>query len=161
MPLGEKFPDLRLLLVGGGEELDNLKKLVSKNQMDDRIFLTGQKPSHEIPYYINAADVCLASYVEKPGLSPFKVFEYMACGKPVICNAVGGVDALFDEHKVGKLVMSQDPDDWADCIEEMLSNPEQMAQYGENGLAAVHNEFNWEYICKKIENALEPLVSSR
>jgi len=161
VPLGKKFPDLRLLLVGGGEELDNFKKLVSKNQLSDRIFLTGQQPSHEIPYYINAADVCLASYVKKPGLSPFKVFEYMACGKPVICNAVGGVDVLFNEHKVGKLVRSQDPGDWAECIEEMLNNPEQMAVYGKNGLTAVLNEFNWEAICKKIENSLERLVSSK
>jgi len=85
----------------------------------------------------------------------------MACGKPVICNAVGGVDVLFNEHKVGKLVRSQDPGDWAECIEEMLNNPEQMAVYGKNGLTAVLNEFNWQAICKKIETSLERLVSSK
>ena len=159
--LEKKIPDLRLLLVGDGEERIRVEKLISDHQLERRVLMFGEKPFNDIPYYINAADICLGSFIEKPGISPLKIFEYMACGKPVISNAVGGMEVLFNEHKVGKLIVSENPTEWAESIEEMLSNPEQMAEYGENGLAAVHNEFNWESICKKIENALEPLVSSR
>ena len=159
--LEKKIPDLRLLLVGDGEERIRVEKLISDHQLERRVLMFGEKPFNDIPYYINAADICLGSFIEKPGISPLKIFEYMACGKPVISNAVGGMEVLFNEHKVGKLIVSENPTEWAESIEEMLSNPEQMAEYGGNGLAAVHNEFNWESICKKIENALEPLVSSR
>ena len=159
--LGKRLPNIYLLLVGDGEERTKVERLISKNQLEDRILMFGEKPFDEIPNYINAADICLGSFIEKPGISPLKVYEYMACGKPLICNSVGSLDLLFNEHKIGKLVLSQDPGDWVARVEEMLNNPEQMAEYGRNGLVAVRNEFNWEAICKKIENALEQLISSK
>jgi glycosyltransferase involved in cell wall biosynthesis len=150
-----------LILVGDGEERDRVDALISRHQLENRILSVGEKPHQTIPDYINAADICLGSFTDKPGIAPLKIFEYMACGKPQICNSVGGLDALFNEHKVGKLIMSQDPGDWAECVEDMLNHPEQMAEYGRNGLAAVQNKFNWEVICKKIENTLERLISSK
>jgi glycosyltransferase involved in cell wall biosynthesis len=159
VPLVSKFHDLKLLLVGDGEELDNVKKLIAENNLQDKALLFGEKPYHEIPDYINAADICLGTFTDKPGISPLKIFEYMACGKPIISNAVGGMDVLFGDHHIGKLVQSHNPEDWAACIEEMLDHPEKMAEYGENGLEAVKNIFNWGAICKKVEADLERLVS--
>ena len=159
--LEKSFPNISLLLVGDGEERIKVEKLISQNRLDSKVVMYGEKPFREIPDYINAADICLGSFTQKPGISPLKVFEYMACGKPLICNSVGGLDVLFNEHKVGTLILSQDPQEWTKAITEMLNHPEQMAEYGRNGLASVHNEFNWRSICKKIESALERLVSSK
>jgi len=85
----------------------------------------------------------------------------MACGKPLICNSVGGLDALFDEYRVGRLIRSQDPREWAEAIESMLNHPDQMAEYGQNGLEAVRKVFNWETICRKIEAAIEPSIAPK
>ena len=159
--LRERFPDMYLLLVGDGEERGKVEKLISKNQLEGRVLMVGEKPFREIPIYINSADICLGSFIEKPGISPLKIYEYMACGKPLICNSAGGLDALFDKHKVGTLVLSQDPHEWTKAIGDMLNHPERMAEYGRNGLIAVDKEFNWEAICEKIENALDRLVSSK
>jgi glycosyltransferase involved in cell wall biosynthesis len=159
--LKERFPDMYLLLVGDGEERCKVERLISKNQLEGRVLMVGEKPFREIPDYINASDICLGSFIEKPGISPLKVFEYMACAKPLICNSVGGLDALFNRHKVGTLIISQDPGEWVESISEMLNHPERMTEYGGNGLVAVKEEFNWEAICNKIETALERLVSSK
>ncbi len=153
--LAVKLPNVQLLLVGDGEERKKIEGLIAQHQLESQVRMFGAKPFNEIPDYINAADICLGSFVEKPGISPLKVFEYMACGKPLICNSVGGLDALFDKYRVGQLIRSQEPREWAESIEHMLNHPDQMAEYGQNGLEAVRKEFNWETICKKIEAAIE------
>jgi len=150
-----KFPNVQLLLVGDGEERKKIEGLIAQHQLESQVRMFGAKPFNEIPDYINAADICLGSFVEKPGISPLKVFEYMACGKPLICNAVGGLDALFDKYRVGQLIRSQEPREWVESIEHMLNHPDQMAEYGKNGLEAVHKVFNWETICREIEAAIE------
>ncbi len=159
--LATKFPDMHLLLVGDGEERKKVEALIAQHQLESRVRMFGAKPFNEIPDYINAADICLGSFVEKPGISPLKVFEYMACGKPLICNSVGGLDALFDEYRVGRLIRSPEPREWAESIEHMLNHPDQMAEYGQNGLEAVRKVFNWETICRKIEAAIEPSIAPK
>lgn len=159
--LAKKFPNMHLLLVGDGEERKKVEALIVQHQLKSRVRMFGAKPFYEIPDYINAADICLGSFTEKPGISPLKVFEYMACGKPLICNSVGGLDALFDEYRVGRLIRSQEPREWVEAIEHMLNHPDQMAEYGQNGLAAVRKVFNWEAICRKIEAAIEPSIAPK
>ena len=158
-------PNLHLLIVGDGEKKNDLNRRICDLQLSRNIILAGRVPFERVPIYINAGDICLAPYFEEglneTGISPLKIFEYMACGRPIITNPVGGLDALFREHDIGEMIHSMNPDDWEEPIKNLLDDPEKMKTLGDNGYRAVQTHYSWEAICKKIETALKRLVSSR
>ena len=158
-------PNLHLLIVGDGEKREDLKRRIDDLQLSRNITLAGRVPFEQVPIYINAGDICLAPYFEEglneTGISPLKIFEYMACGRPIITNPVGGLDALFREHEIGVMIHSMNPDDWEEPIKSLLGDPEKMKTLGDNGYREVQTHYSWEAICKKIETILERLVSSR
>jgi glycosyltransferase involved in cell wall biosynthesis len=163
--LVEDNPGLHLLIVGDGEKKDDLERRVAKMGMSQNIILAGRVPFEQVPVYINAGDICLAPYFEEglneTGISPLKIFEYMACGRPIITNPVGGLDTLFREHEIGVMIHSMNPSDWEKPIKDLLGDPGKMKILGDNGYRAVQTHYSWETICKKIENTLERLVSSK
>ncbi len=59
-----------------------------------------------VPFLINLADICVAPFIskrnEKTGVSPLKIFEYMACGKPVIASRIKGLEFL-EAGRAGRL----------------------------------------------------------
>ena len=159
LQLVEEIPDLYLLIVGDGDKKADLEEWIGQKRMDRNIILAGKVPFEKVPVYINAGDICLAPYFEEglneTGISPLKIFEYMACGRPIITNPVGGLDALFREHEIGLMIHSMNPQDWMKPIKNLLRDPDKMNTFGNNGFRAVQAHFSWEVICKKIEAALE------
>jgi glycosyltransferase involved in cell wall biosynthesis len=163
--LVEDYPGLHLLIVGDGDKREDLKRRIDEKRMGNNIVLAGRVPFEKVPVYINAGDICLAPYFEEglneTGISPLKIFEYMACGRPIITNPVGGLDVLFREHEIGVMIHSMNPQDWEKPIKDLLGDPEKMKTLGDNGYRAVQTHCSWEAICKKIESTLERLVSSQ
>ena len=68
---------------------------------------------------------------------------------------------LFREHEIGVMIHSMEPGDWEQPIRNLLGDPEKMERLGGNGYQAVQMQYSWEAICKKIENTLTQLVSSK
>jgi len=159
--LVEKNPDIRLLLVGDGEERETIERIIQSNNLHEKVMILGMKPFDEIPVYINAADICLAPYfdelLDETGISPLKIFEYMACGKPVITRPVGGLGEVLRPHDAGLLLDTSDPGDWVSAIDALIDDPKLCKTYGDNGHNAVMNEFNWRSICERIGKTLESL----
>ena len=59
------------------------------------VYLLGQKPYELMPAYINTFDVCIMPHKVNAytnGMSPLKLFEYLACGKPVVTTPVAGTE---------------------------------------------------------------------
>ncbi len=150
----ERIPGIRLMIVGEGEQREKVEQMVRENGLERAVTLFGGKLFEEVPYYINAADVCLGSFSDKPGISPLKIFDYMACGKPIVCNAVGGMDALIQSTESGRLIHSQSAQDWVQPIAELMADPEERKRLGENGRKAVLETYNWKSICTTIADTL-------
>ncbi len=159
--LAKKFPNIHLMVVGDGEQRSALEKIVGENHLDEYVTFFGEKAFEEVPHYVNAADICLGSFTDKPGISPLKIYDYMACAKPIVSNAVGGMEMLFREHNIGLLVASQEPQAWVEPIVKLIENPALRNELGKNGRQAVLSDFNWASICEKIEETLEALRFSK
>ncbi|MGV7222569.1 MAG: glycosyltransferase family 4 protein [Nitrospinales bacterium] len=157
--LKNRIKGIKLLVVGDGEKRESIESLVSQLNLREDVLLTGRVPFEEVPFYINSADICLAPYfdpkIDETGISPLKIYEYMACAKPIISNPVGGLDKLFEDHEIGVLVHSRDAHDWVEPISNLLNDPEKMKIYGANGRAATLEEFSWNAVCMKIETRLK------
>ncbi len=159
--LVETVPGVRVLLVGDGEEKTAIEQTVAQHGLETRVLRVGKKPVEEVPLYINAADVCLAPYFDarlnETGISPLKIFEYFACGKPVVTSPLGGLDELLRPRQIGILVESDAPADWVPVLKDLLENPDLRKRLGAQARDAVLREFSWQSICQKIETRLEAL----
>jgi glycosyltransferase involved in cell wall biosynthesis len=77
-----KRNDFYILIVGDGDEYENLKKEIEKEKLEDRVKLLGFIPSNEIPYYLKASDIFLYPSL-KEGFSVV-ILEVMASGLPAV-----------------------------------------------------------------------------
>jgi glycosyltransferase involved in cell wall biosynthesis len=103
--LAEKRKHLRLVLVGEGNMIPEILALSRKTGLQDRLQLIGPGSPAQIAQWMNAADVvCLPSYSEG---CPNTIVEALACGRPVVSTAVGGVAELVNPRN-GILVPPRD-----------------------------------------------------
>ena len=92
------LPNLKFLLVGGGEQYENLQQIVKELGLQDRVILTGFVDYREVPRYINIADICINPFVINDITNiifPSKVYQYLACEKPVIATKLSGMLDIF------------------------------------------------------------------
>jgi len=155
------FPGIHLLIVGDGPRRPHLEKIIAEMDLSGRVTLAGKMPYEEVATYVNAADIGLGCFVEKPGISPLKIFDYMGCGKPIVADGVGGVEELILQYDLGVLVESQEARAWVKPILELLRNPERMRRYGENGRRAVLEKFSWRAITENVANQLVAMGARR
>ena len=88
----EEVPKLKLVIVGGGARLDQIKELVKKKGLEREVIFTGQLECEKIPEIIKMVDVCVCYYADRECnyyRNSMKVREYLAMGKFVVCTNIG------------------------------------------------------------------------
>jgi glycosyltransferase involved in cell wall biosynthesis len=92
-----ELPDVKLVMVGDGVLMPEIRKNIVKLGIKDKVILTGWIPHKEVANWISIADLCLLPRRELGEASNFfapesilKVNEYLALGKPVVATPVGG-----------------------------------------------------------------------
>ena len=119
----QDYRGIRLVVVGGDEqsqpELDGLRNLAYSLGIGDSVDFIGMVDQQELPYYYNAADVCvIPSYYESFGLV---ALESLACGTPIVATRVGIIESLFEHHNAGYMVDDHEPSHLAEGIINVLS----------------------------------------
>lgn len=143
-----------LLVVGDGPTLEAWKSLASQCGLDGQVVWAGRRPHEEIPSAIASCDVLLMPMPqwswELTGSSSLKLFEYLACDKPVLASR--GDDHLFLEREgLGWLVPPDDEAAWAEAIRR------RMAAAGDfrpgRARAYVSGEYSYDVVAERIWSA--------
>lgn len=164
--LVNKFPNCRLLIVGGQDEpnKDAYKRLAHELRITDYAHFIPFVPYEQSALYIAAADVCVAPYVpsycEHGGGSPLKLYAYLSCGRPVVLSDLGEfVDAdLVRNNGAGILVPPADPQALAEAIAQLLNDPTLRSEMGKRGREAILNGYTWDHNAERIEKVLESVM---
>ncbi len=133
------FLSARAHVVGDGPERRSLDALIARTRAQVR--LHGALPPATLPIWYAAADVVALTSTSEG--CPNSVLEALACGRPVIATAVGGVPDLVQDGENGFLVRERDPEKLADRLEEALGarwNPDLIAARSRRSWAAVAGE---------------------
>ncbi|MFX1535014.1 MAG: glycosyltransferase family 4 protein, partial [Promethearchaeota archaeon] len=92
------YDGVRCILVGDGGSLDHLKEIVNQHNLQEEIIFAGDISYKEVVVFMNSFDVCLAPFRKernvKIGLSPLKLYEYLACARPVIGSRLQGISEV-------------------------------------------------------------------
>jgi glycosyltransferase involved in cell wall biosynthesis len=153
------LPGVELLVAGGptpdGLVLDpeavRLRQLAEANGTADRLHLLGSVARCDVPALLRSADVVVAV----PWYEPFGIvpLEAMACARPVVGSAVGGLLDTIVPGVCGELVPPRRPDLLAAVLRDLLADPDRRAAYGEAGLRRVHAHYGWDRVCADTERA--------
>jgi glycosyltransferase involved in cell wall biosynthesis len=153
----KRFPNARLVLVGGGDMAADeaaLHAAAAATGCADRITITGWLPMRDAWSYARAADVCLSPIAPLPIFdvgSPTKLVEYMAVGKPVVANHHPEQTAVIRQSGAGVLC-GWSADEFAAAITTVLSlPPEEREAMAAAGLRFVQEHRTHERMADLIE----------
>ncbi len=121
-----QIPDVKVLLVGGGPQEDNLRSsLVSELDLKDRVVFTGRVPHAEVNRYYDLIDVLVYarhSMRLTELVTPLKPLEAMAQGRLMVASDVGGHKELIRDGKTGVLFRAGDTGDLASKVVALLKH---------------------------------------
>lgn len=142
------FP-LKLLIVGGGELEEKLKKLVCELDIENDTTFTGRVPYTEVIKYHNMLTISIFPSVnESFGVS---VLEASACEKPVIVTRVGGFQEVVRNGVTGIIVEPESPESLASAIKLLIRNPNRIQEFGKAGREMVIKYFQWSKCVDQME----------
>ena len=144
---------INMVVVGKEGNFNENVKLAKKCGVSDRVIFTGMVPYSLVPKYISAMDVCLIPFkvnaISENAL-PLKLFEYMACEKPVISTDLPGVKAVAD-NKVRYAVNEKE---YKEKIVELYKSKGLRREMGETGRVFVEGNYDWVKIVERMEKIL-------
>ncbi len=138
--------DIKIVLMGGGPELNRLKQLNSDMGLESFVEFKGRVSDHDLCRYLSTTDVCLDPdpYTDWSNQSTMnKIMEYMAFSKPTVA-----FDLRENHYSAREAAVYAEPNDvgeFTDLIVELLDNPDERQKMGEIGLERVQSELAWDY----------------
>jgi len=155
--LNRQFPNLRLLLLGPFNEAHveaTVKALIREKGLDECIEHINHVPHELVPDYIVQSLIGLIPWQPNEQMLrmsfPNKIFEYMACGIPVIASDLPSLKYVFNKANSGIIVQADNPAAYATAIAGLLENPAQRNEMGENGRRFVQENYKWDMEAHKL-----------
>ena len=151
--LENEYPSIKILIIGEEGGLKENKDLAGRYGLLDRVVFTGTIPYEQVPKYIACMDVCLIPFkldAVSEGSLPLKLFEYMACEKPVISTKLKGVREAVND----KVFYASNSREYESRIIELYDDEELRRMRGLEGRKFVEKNYNWQKIVDKLEKVL-------
>lgn len=174
----QDLPGTELLIAGGDDAEDSgegrrLHRVAVDYAVQDRVRLIGPVPRRVMPRLLRSADVVLCTpWYEPSGMVPL---EAMACGKPVVSTAVGGIVDTVVDGVTGRLVASPEPITLARTV--LVEPPEPVAiaravqpllddatlreTWGAAGCQRARSRYTWDRVAAETLMAYHRAVPAR
>lgn len=130
-------PRFHFVFAGSGAEWESLRDESADRGLANTEFLRHQQKA-AMPDFYAAADACLVPLKKRDIFRyniPSKMFEIMACARPMILGATGQARQLLEEAGAGIAVEPESPEAYRDAIVHLAEHPEECAALGERGRA--------------------------
>lgn len=133
---------VRLLVVGGGEALTNVK--AAAIALKDRARFTGFVNYEDVPQYYAASDIIVYPSIYEPLGNV--VLEAMAAGRPILASEVDGIPEIFVEG--AGFLFEPKAEDIRARLQEVVDDPELRKRMGEKGRSSVGAN-SWRNVARK------------
>jgi len=153
--LRDRFPQLRLLILGEGKMRSEVERIAAANLPDAAIF-GGYR--QDVMAVLDATDVLL--HPSRSDAFPTSLLEAMAASVPVVATAVDGVLEIVEPQKTGLLLEPEPPSaSIARALETLLSQPDLRRGFGERGRERFERDFTAERWIQRIRGVYESVVA--
>jgi O-antigen biosynthesis protein WbqP len=152
--------DLRFLLVGDGVAKPGLERRARETGLGQVEFRPSVAPERLVEE-IHAADVCVATTRDHPfggETIPVKLFDYLACGRPVVAAVSGDAARVVEESGGGLVVPPGDGAALADALVALADDPVRRAVLGAAGPAFIEERYTRRAVGTKLVALLKEVV---
>jgi D-inositol-3-phosphate glycosyltransferase len=160
------LPDAELVIAGGpaanfedDPEVRRLRAQVERSGLTERVQLVGAVTRDQVPGLLRSADVVACT----PWYEPFGIvpLEAMACGRPVVGSAVGGLLDTVLDGVTGIHVPARDPDRLASALGELLADPQRRRRLGLAAAARVAEKYTWATVAAETEAVYRRITTTQ
>jgi len=153
LALARRLVDVDFHIVGGqAADIERVRRLVV---LPDNVVLHGFLPYVQAEAFRAHCDVLIAPYqrtVKTVGagktetsrwMSPLKIFEYMAAGKPILCSDLPVLREILEHERTAWLAAPDDEDAWVDAVTRLAGDTELRRRLGEAARQELTDKYTW------------------
>src|SRR2546425_1164254 len=154
-----RHPQTKLLIVGWGEDEERLKRLSIQHGVSANIVFTGLQPYSLLPDIIRSSDICINPFELNAitrDILPNKLFQYLACGRPLVATRLPGTEPFLSGEDDGVLYTSLQ--DFTDCLTELIADANRRIALGKNASSADQRKYDWRLVANNIVDLIREVT---
>nr|BBH95698.1 glycosyltransferase WbuB [Thermogemmatispora argillosa] len=156
------YPAIRIRLVGDGGAKPELLAEARRRGLENVIFMD-PFPHEQVPLLLAAADACLIIMRKLPlfeGALPCKMYEALACGRPILLAVDGEARRLAEEAGAAIFVEPENPTALAQAILQLYEQPALAQALSTRGRALAEERFDYDQLSARLDGQIAALLSS-
>ncbi len=154
----ETNENVKLIVLGTGEEEDKLKKLASELNIAGKVIFTGFV--NDVAPYINVSDINV-NFSWGTETSSLAISEAMTLGVPTVASDFGGNPGMIESGVNGLLVANKNEIELQKTLTELINDPERVRTLGEGARQLYAQKFSASAMTRKLEALYEKEFESR
>lgn len=150
--------DVLGLILGDGDEMQNLQQLAQDLGIADYVFFAGWVTGDTFKHYLATADICVDPDPKNDfndHSTMIKMMEYMAVGKPIV--AFDLTEHRYSAQDAAVYVEPNDELKFAQAISALIHDPERREKMGQFGRQRLEKELAWRYSAVNLLNVYQQL----
>ncbi|HSG45650.1 MAG TPA: glycosyltransferase family 4 protein [Anaerolineales bacterium] len=151
-------PDVNLILLGGGSQGTNIRRILMNGGVMERVHFGGQVGQRDLPRWYHMADIYISpSHVDGSSVS---LLEALACGMPCLVSDIAGNKEWVEEEVNGWLFRDGNVDDLAEKILLAIKSQRSWGRIGKAARKTAEERADWKSNFGKLLEAYEKVVRS-
>jgi len=159
-----KHADIHFFLIGDGAVKEDLVADAQRRNLRNVTFLDPQ-PHNRMPLFLAGADVCLVPLRKLSlfeGAVPSKMYEAMACARPIVLSVQGEARRMAEQEAGAALAVEpENADALVSAILFLREHPEQVEALGWRGRKFVEKRFDREQLTAELEKRIARLLEKK
>ncbi len=145
--------EIKMIIVGREGKFKENIELAKSHGLEDRVKFVGMVSYSQVPLYISMMDICVMPFKDcaiSKNAVPLKLFEYMACEKPVISTRLNGIENIVQN----KILYASNKYEYKEKIIQLYEDESARKKMGVEGRKFVETNYDWKYMVEKLETVL-------
>ena len=142
----KKYGQINLVIIGKGQELNNLQNLAQSLDLENSVFFPGKLDRQQTIEHLKTADLFVLN-TNYEGMSHC-LLEAMKVGLPIITTKAGGNPETIKDGQTGLLVDYKNKEQWLEAISLVLDNPD-LAKKLANRAKEDLKRFSWHKLVQE------------
>lgn len=148
----QDIPKYRFIFYGDGNDREQLEQLVKQRSIKNVVFKEKRIPLSECAWIVSQATVNVMNYAKGfayMGVSAGKMFQYLAAGKPIVCNVEVSYDDIITDNNLGVARDLLTAEDFANEIRRIAEQPQEQYDAMCKRVREVAARFDYKMLAKQ------------
>lgn len=155
-------PKYRFFIYGNGVYRPELEQYVKDNGISNVVFKEKRIPLEECAWVVSQATINVMNYEKgfgRWGVSSGKMFQYLAAGKPIVCNIDIPYDNVIEDNNLGVAHDIDSPEKFVDAIRKLAEQPKDEYDVMCNRVRETAKHFDYKVLAAEELKIIEDLMA--